>query len=59
MSVLLAPTVFVPLVAGVVAELFSFQANFALSLVFCVAAFLYMLRLGEPRNLPSATSIVS
>ena len=50
MSVLLAPTVFVPLVAGVVAERLSFQASFALSFVFCVAAFLHMLRLGEPRN---------
>jgi len=50
MSVLLAPTVFVPLLAGVIAELISFQVSFALSFVFCVLAFLLMLRLGEPRE---------
>ncbi len=50
MSVLLAPTVLVPLVAGLIAELVSFRASFALSFVFCVMAFLLMLRLGEPRK---------
>lgn len=50
MSVLLAPTVFVPLVAGLIAELFSFRTSFALSFVFCVGAFLLMLMLGEPRK---------
>ena len=50
MSVLLAPTVLVPLVAGIVAELISFRASFALSFVFCAVALLIMLRLGEPRE---------
>ena len=59
MSVLLAPTVFVPLVAGVIAELISFQASFALSFAFCVAAFLYMLKLGEPRNQNPASRVIA
>ena len=50
MSFLLAPTVFVPLMAGLVAELLSFQVSFALSFLFCVTSFLFMTRLGEPRN---------
>ena len=55
MSVLLAPTVLVPLVAGLIAQLISFQASFALSFVFCAGAFLTMLRLSEPRD--NVTSI--
>jgi MFS family permease len=50
MSVLLAPAALVPLMAGSLAELLSFQATFALSLVFGLVVLLQIYRLGEPRQ---------
>jgi Na+/melibiose symporter-like transporter len=50
MSVLLAPTVLVPLVGGIIAELISFQATFMLSLVFGLGAYILMFRMSEPRD---------
>lgn len=49
MSVMLAPVALVPLLAGAIAELVSFDAAFALSLVFGLAAHALILRLADPR----------
>jgi MFS family permease len=50
MSVLLAPTTLVPLMAGVIAELISFQATFTLSFVFGLVGYMSTLKLTEPRD---------
>ena len=50
MSVLLAPTAVVPLIGGFVAERFSFQTAFVISLVFGMIAYRFVLKLGEPRH---------
>lgn len=50
MSVFLAPTVLVPLIGGLIAELISFQATFMLSFVVGAGSYLLIFRLNEPRK---------
>jgi MFS family permease len=49
MSVMMAPVALVPLLAGAIAELVSFEAAFALSMVFGLAAHALILKLADPR----------
>jgi MFS family permease len=50
MSVMLAPTSAIPLFGGMIAELISFQATFALSFLFGLMSYLLMFKLEEPRR---------
>jgi MFS family permease len=50
MSVLLAPTSFIPLVGGMIAELISFHVTFIVSFIFGICAYVLMFRLNEPRK---------
>jgi len=50
MSVMLAPTAFVPLIGGMIAELISFQATFIISFVFGLGGYMLVRKLDEPRQ---------
>ncbi len=50
MSVLLAPTAIIPLIGGMIAELFSFHITFLVSLIFVIFAYILIFRLNEPRG---------